>query len=168
MNDNLFIYNLGFRQDLACFTLKSNSSKKYLAADGTNELKVETLVKGKEEQIWCLQNGFLTNKKGEWTSTDKWSVPGNGPSHQVKRTRTVDKKKFNEVLEVGMSDTDTKVTYQIENMPKSDHQQWLRQDIGDIVCFTLRNEYINLGPFRYLTAVSKDELNVEILKDGTR
>ena len=168
MNDNLFIYNLGFRQDLdlACFTLKSNSTNKYLTADGTIELKVETLVEGKEEQIWCLQNGFLTNKKGEWTSTDKWSVPGNGTSNQVKGTRTVDKKKVDVFLEVGMSDTI--VTYQIGNMPKLDRQQWLRQDIDDIACFTLRNEYINLGPFKYLTAVSKDESNVEILKDGTR
>ena len=148
--------------------MKSNSSKKYLTADGTNELKVETLVKGKEEQIWCLQNGFLTNKKGEWTSTDKWFVPRNGTLDRVKRTRTVDKKKFNEVLEVVIPLSDTKVTYQNESTNKSDHQQWLRHDIGDIACFTLRNEYINLGPFKYLTAVSKDELNVEILKDGTR
>ena len=168
MNGNLFIYNLGFRQDLAlaCFTLKSISTNKYLTADGTIELKVETLVEGKEEQIWCLQNGFLTNKKGEWTSTDKWSVPGNGTSNQVKGTRTVDKKKVDVFLEVGMSDTI--VTYQIGSMPKLDRQQWLRQDIRNIACFTLKNEYINLGPNKYLTAVSKDESNVEILKDGTR
>ena len=116
---------------------------------------------GKEEQIWCLEKGILTNKKGSWksTDTDKWSLPDNGKSARVKRTTV----SGSTVLEVGTSDT--KVTYEVEakqpNATQHSRQQWLRQDIG---CFTLRNEKIILGRFEYLTAVSENELKVETLR----
>ena len=104
----------------------------------------------KGEQIWCLDDETLSNKKGIWKSDSKWTLPEAETSGLVKDTTN------SLVLDVSPKEIVTKKDEITDQ--DIERQKWFRREDFDNGCFVLSNN------LRYLTAIDDSgtaKLNVQ-------